>query len=84
MRLSLFQFRLHDRQKNRVRPLDFAGHSLGAGFITSAASSSGVSEIDIMRVSRHKSVAILRDYVRRATVFEKAPLTSIFGESATR
>ena len=32
---------------------DFAGHSLRAGFITSAASSAGVSEVDIMRVSRH-------------------------------
>jgi integrase len=58
---------------------DFAGHSLRAGFITSAASSAGVSEVDIMRVSRHKSVTILRDYVRRATVFDKAPLSSIFG-----
>ncbi len=58
---------------------DFAGHSLRAGFITSAASSAGVSEVDIMRVSRHKSVTILRGYVRRATVFDKAPLTSILG-----
>lgn len=58
---------------------DFAGHSLRAGFVTSAAASPGVSEVDIMRVSRHRSVAILRGYVRRATVFEKAPLTSIFG-----
>lgn len=60
---------------------DFAGHSLRAGFVTSAAASPGVSEVDIMRVSRHRSVAILRGYVRRATVFEKAPLTSIFGAS---
>jgi integrase len=60
---------------------DFAGHSLRAGFVTSAAASAGVSEVDIMRVSRHRSVAILRGYVRRATVFEKAPLTSIFGGS---
>jgi hypothetical protein len=28
---------------------DFAGHSLRAGFITSAASSAGVSEVDITR-----------------------------------
>jgi hypothetical protein len=39
---------------------DFAAHSLHAGFITSAASSASVSEVDIMRVSRHKSVTILR------------------------
>lgn len=60
---------------------DFAGHSLRAGFITSAAASPGVSEVDIMRVSRHKSVAILRSYVRRATVFDNSPLTSILGGS---
>ena len=58
---------------------DFAGHSLRAGFVTSAAANPNVNEVDIMRVSRHRSVAILRGYVRRATVFDKAPLTSIFG-----
>jgi integrase len=56
---------------------DFAGHSLRAGFVTSAAASPCVSEVDIMRVSRHRSVAILRGYVRRATVFDNAPLKAI-------
>lgn len=59
---------------------DFSGHSLRAGFVTSAAANPDVSEVDIMRVSRHRSVAILRGYVRRATVFDRAPLTSIFGQ----
>jgi integrase len=58
---------------------DFAAHSLRAGFITTAAGTKGVSEADIQRVSGHRSVAILRGYVRRATVFEDAPLAAIFG-----
>jgi integrase len=56
---------------------DFAAHSLRAGFITSAAATKGVSEADIQRVSGHHSVAILRGYVRRANVFDDAPLTAI-------
>jgi len=57
---------------------DFGAHSLRAGFVTSAARK-GVSEVAIQGVTRHRSVAILRGYVRRATVFEGAPLRSIFG-----
>jgi integrase len=56
---------------------DFAAHSLRAGFITSAAATKGVSEADIQRVSGHRSVAILRGYVRRANVFDEAPLAAI-------
>jgi integrase len=58
---------------------DFAAHSLRAGFITTAASTKGVSEVDIQRVSGHHSVAILRGYVRRANVFQGAPLSAMFG-----
>lgn len=58
---------------------DFAAHSLRAGFITTAAGTKGVSEVDIQRVSGHRSVAVLRGYVRRANVFESAPLSAIFG-----
>jgi len=54
---------------------DFAGHSLRAGFVTSAARQ-GVAEASIMNVSRHKSVAILRGYVRRANLFEGIPVLS--------
>jgi integrase len=55
---------------------DFAAHSLRAGFITSAAVR-GVAEVNIQRVSRHKSTAVLRAYVRHATRFDEAPLSEI-------
>jgi integrase len=57
---------------------DFAGHSLRAGFVTAAAQKK-VPEVDIMRVTGHRSTAVLRGYVRRATQFEDAPLTTILG-----
>jgi integrase len=57
---------------------DFAAHSLRAGFVTSAAQKK-IPEVDIQRVTGHRSVAVLRRYVRRATLFEDAPLTSILG-----
>ena len=46
----------------------FAGHSLRAGFITSAAEA-GATVFKMMEVSRHKSVDTLRGYVRRADLF---------------
>ncbi len=55
---------------------DFAAHSLRAGFVTSAAQKK-VPEGDIQRVTGHRSVTTLRRYVRRATLFEDAPLTTI-------
>jgi integrase len=58
---------------------DFAAHSLRAGFITTAASTKGVSEVDIQRVSGHRSVAVLRGYVRRASLFQDAPASVMFG-----
>jgi integrase len=60
---------------------DFAAHSLRAGFITSAASTKGVSEVDIQAVSGHRSITILRGYVRRANVFVDAPATAMFGSA---
>lgn len=44
------------------------GHSLRAGLITEAAAA-GVAEHVIASQSRHKSVAILRRYIREANVF---------------
>jgi len=55
---------------------DFAAHSLRARFITSAAVR-GVAEVNIQRISRHKSTAVLRAYVRHATRFDEAPLSEI-------
>lgn len=50
-------------------PALFAGHSLRAGFLTSAAANRA-SLFKMMDVSRHKSVDTLRGYVRRAEEFE--------------
>jgi integrase len=58
---------------------DFAAHSLRSGFVTSAAQKKIIPEDDIMRVTGHRSAAVLRGYVRRATLFEDAPLATIMG-----
>lgn len=50
-------------------PVQFAGHSLRAGLITSAAEA-GVQERHIMAQSRHKSVPVMRRYIRGATLFQ--------------
>jgi site-specific recombinase XerD len=50
-------------------PTLFAGHSLRAGFLTSAAKR-GASIFKMMDVSRHKSVDTLRGYVRDAELFK--------------
>jgi site-specific recombinase XerD len=49
-------------------PAAYAGHSLRAGLITSAAEA-GAHERDIMRHSRHKSVPVMRRYIRDAGLF---------------
>lgn len=48
---------------------DIAGHSLRAGLVTAAAQA-GKSEQVIMQQTGHKSVEMLRRYVRRATLFD--------------
>jgi site-specific recombinase XerD len=50
-------------------PALFAGHSLRAGFLTSAAKR-GASIFKMMDVSRHRSVDTLRGYVRDAEIFK--------------
>jgi|SRR5208337_4393327 len=50
-------------------PALFAGHSLRAGFLTSAAKR-GASIFKMMDVSRHRSVDTLRGYVRDAELFK--------------
>ena len=47
---------------------DFAAHSLGAGFLTSAAV--GASLWKMREVSRHKSVQVLSDYVRNSDLLK--------------
>lgn len=48
---------------------DFAGHSLRAGFVTTAADRD-VSESRIMDVTRHKDSRTVRGYIRRANLLK--------------
>ena len=56
-------------------PARFAGHSLRAGFLTSAAEA-GADALKMAEVSRHKSMDTLRRYVRRANLFKAHAGTS--------
>ena len=57
-------------------PAAFSGHSLRAGLATAAAAA-GVSEHDIARTTGHRSIAVLRRYVRTATAFERNAAASV-------
>ena len=50
-------------------PASYAGHSLRAGFLTSAAES-GASVFKMSEQSRHRSLDTLRGYIRRADLFK--------------
>jgi integrase len=50
-------------------PEEFSGHSLRAGFATSAASA-GANERDIMQHTRHKSEQMVRRYIRKGSLFK--------------
>ena len=50
-------------------PVEFSGHSLRAGFATSAAET-GASILKIMETTRHKSTDVLAAYVRRVDLFK--------------
>lgn len=49
-------------------PVAYSGHSLRAGFLTSAAEA-GAGLFKMMEVSRHRSMDTLRGYVRSADLF---------------
>jgi integrase len=55
---------------------DFSGHSLRAGFATSAAAAK-VSLDAIARTTRHKSVSVLMGYVRPAQAFDDVALSTM-------
>jgi integrase len=55
---------------------DFSGHSLRAGFATSAAAAH-VSLDAIARTTRHKSLAVLLTYVRPAQAFDDVALAAM-------
>ncbi len=83
---GLFEERILDREINEVvktwaRKADiapdqpgavFSGHSLRAGFITTAAQA-GRAEWQIMSHSRHKSYESFRRYIRKAGLFQDNP-----------
>jgi integrase len=60
--------KLHARRVG-LDPVAFSGHSLRAGFLTSAAKR-GATIFKMMDVSRHRSVDTLRGYVRDAELFQ--------------
>lgn len=51
-----------------LEPEDYGGHSLRAGLATAAAAA-GKEERDIMRQTGHKSVAMVRKYIRPGELF---------------
>jgi integrase len=55
---------------------DFSGHSLRAGFATSAASAKASLDA-IARTTRHKSLSVLMGYVRPAQAFDDTALSSV-------
>lgn len=59
----------HYAEAAGLDPAEFAGHSLRAGFLTSAAEA-GADVLRMMEVSRHKRVETVQGYVRRANLFK--------------
>ena len=51
-------------------PTMFSGHSLGAGFVTSALHH-GADILRVMDVTRHREVSTLKTYDRRAKAFKQ-------------
>jgi len=57
-------------------PSHFSGHSLRAGFATSAAQA-GAETWAIMKQTGHKSEKTVRRYIREGELFQANPLPSI-------
>ena len=55
---------------------NYSGHSLRSGFATSAAES-GADERSIMSMTGHKSVEMVRRYIKEANLFKNNPLNNI-------
>jgi integrase len=55
-------------------PKLFSGHSLRAGFVTSAALRDAPEDAIAMQTG-HRSVAVLRSYIRRSTIWERNAVT---------
>lgn len=61
----------------------FAGHSLRAGFVTTAAAR-GVTLHNIMRQTRHKSERVAMTYIRPATVWRNNPTDGLGDEEPSK
>jgi integrase len=59
-----------------LEPTHFAGHSLRAGFATTAAAK-GRSLDAIMRQTGHRSERVARGYIRHATLFTDNPAAGL-------
>jgi len=59
-------------RRARLDPAQFSGHSLRAGFVTSALEH-GADLFRVMDVTRHRRVETLREYDRRAKAFKDHP-----------
>ena len=57
----------------------YAGHSLRSGFATTTAES-GASERNIMAMTGHKSVDMVRRYIKEADLFKNNALNKILNE----
>ena len=57
-------------------PDRYSGHSLRAGFATSTAAA-GATEIAIARQTRHRSMEVLRGYIREGDLFRTNAATSL-------
>jgi integrase len=57
-------------------PTRFAGHSLRSGMATSAARG-GASEAEIMSQTGHRSLPVLRRYIRRGSLFNENAATKL-------
>ena len=55
--------------KAGYKAADFSGHSLRAGFATSAAKN-GASAFRIMDITRHRDVNTVKEYIREAEEFQ--------------
>ncbi len=54
----------------KLDPAKYAGHSLRAGLATAAAEA-GVSERAIMAQTGHKSLPVVRKYIRSGSIFRE-------------
>jgi integrase len=78
-RLSAYAVALVVRRRAAATGLDarrYAGHSLRAGLATAAAIG-GATEMAIMRQTGHRSVAMVRRYIRDGSLFRENPVSKV-------